>query len=130
MRLIYIAGPLHAENMYKREQNIRHAEEAVLYLMKLGAAVHCPHSQSRYFDGALPEEKFIEADLEILKRCDALFLLTDWKSSKGANIELDFFSETFAPIGDSLSSAKRIFYEGDGAPDLKQWIDFGNGIVK
>jgi hypothetical protein len=90
VRLIYIAGKIQAETAWEREQNIRQAEEAALAILKLGAAVHCPHTMCRYFDGEMPWEEWIMRDLEVLGRCNAIFMCANWRDSKGATAEHDW----------------------------------------
>lgn len=68
MRVVYIAGPFRAENAWEIEQNIRRAEEAALELWRAGAAVLCPHTNTRYFQGAAPDHVWLEGDLELLRR--------------------------------------------------------------
>jgi hypothetical protein len=38
-------------------------------------------------DNACSSEKFIEGDLEMLKHCDVIAMLPNWKKSEGAMIE-------------------------------------------
>ena len=87
MRLLYVAGKLADSTAWKRELNIRQAEEVALQLMKMGFAVFVPHTQCRSYDGELPWEAWIERDLEVLCRCNAVFMLPNWKDSKGATAE-------------------------------------------
>jgi hypothetical protein len=87
MRLIYVAGKLAAETAWQREQYVRQAEEAALQILKMGAAVFTPHTQCRNYDGELPWEEWIKRDLEVLSRCNAIFMLPNWKDSKGATAE-------------------------------------------
>jgi len=98
MKLIYIAGPITASTSWGIEQNVRLAEEFALRILKLGAAIYCPHTQFRNYHGELPWEEWIKRDLEVLKRCDALFLLYGWESSKGANAENDFAIKSHLPV--------------------------------
>lgn len=98
MKLIYIAGPIDAPTAWDREQNIRTAEHIALMLMKMGAAVYCPHTQCRFYDGEMPWENWLQIDLEILKRCDAIFMIHDWKKSKGACLEHEKATEWGMPI--------------------------------
>lgn len=90
MKVVYIAGPFRAKNAWEVEQNIRRSEEAALKIWALGAAVISPHCNTRFFDGALENDVFLKGDLEILKRCDAIYMLPDWKSSDGARGEFNY----------------------------------------
>lgn len=90
MRLIYTAGPMSAPTAWEVEKNIRAAEEVALQILKMGAAVFCPATQGRFYQGELPWEEWIKRDLEVLDRCDAIFMLLNWKDSKGATAEYDY----------------------------------------
>lgn len=89
MKLVYIAGPFRAANLWLQELNIRSAEAAALEVWKLGVAVICPHANTRFFQGAAPDDVWLDGDLEIVRRCDALLLVTNWEHSVGARGEME-----------------------------------------
>lgn len=101
MKLIYIAGPITAQTTWGREKNIRCAEEEALSVLKLGAAVFCPHTQARFYDGELGWEEWIARDLEVLHRCDALYLIAGWRDSRGATAEQEFAVKNNIPFFES-----------------------------
>lgn len=41
------------------------------------------------FQGALPDEVWLTGCLTILRRCDAVYMLSNWMSSEGARAELE-----------------------------------------
>jgi len=90
MKLIYIIGPFRAENVWLIEQNIRRAEEAALKLWKNGFAVICPHTNTHFFAGSIPDENFLTGYLEILKRCDAALCIEGYTTSIGSCNEINF----------------------------------------
>lgn len=56
----------------------------------MGAVAICPHKNSAYMGGALKSDDiFIQGDLEILNRCDAVLFLTGWETSSGCNAEME-----------------------------------------
>lgn len=87
MKVVYIAGPFRGMHAWAVEQNIRRAEMLALEVWILGAACICPHTNTRFFDGVLQDNTFLDGDLEIIKRCDALLMTHDWKTSVGATAE-------------------------------------------
>ncbi len=87
VKVIYIAGPFRASNAWDIEKNIRRAEEAALEVWRMGAAVVCPHTNTRFFQGAAPDHVWLSGDIEILKRCDAVLLIDGWERSTGARAE-------------------------------------------
>jgi hypothetical protein len=100
--VVYVAGPYRGPSEWAVTENIRAAEAAALELWKRGAAAVCPHKNTAYFGGARPDETWLEGDLAILMKCDALFLLPTWKQSTGAVAEVELARSFFIPIIDSM----------------------------
>lgn len=90
MKVIYVAGPYRANDNWEIEQNIRRAEALSLEVWRMGCACICPHANTRFFQGAAPDKVWLDGDLEILKRCDAILLTPDWMLSSGAKAEYQF----------------------------------------
>lgn len=89
MKVVYIAGPFRAKDgsHWKQERNIRHAEEVALMVWKRGEVALCPHLNTRNFQGEGDDRIWLEGDLELLKRCDAILMLNGWENSSGATHE-------------------------------------------
>jgi predicted mannosyl-3-phosphoglycerate phosphatase (HAD superfamily) len=107
MKVIYVAGPFRADTSWEMEQNVRRAEEVALELWKLGAAVICPHSNTRFYQGEADDQVWLDGDIEILKRCDAVYMLPDWTESVGASEEHKV----------AVESMKKTLYTMDQAKD-------------
>lgn len=88
MKVIYVAGPFRGANSWEMEQNIRRAEELSLAVWRAGFAALCPHTNTRFFQGAAPDKVWIDGTLELLRRCDAVVLTADWIRSTGARGEV------------------------------------------
>ena len=93
MKVIYIAGKYRAKTEWQLIENIRAAESAARRLWSEGWACICPHKNTSHFGGLFPDEEkdyrtWIEGDLEILRRCDAIYMLKNWQTSNGAKKEL------------------------------------------
>lgn len=110
MKVVYIAGPFRGPTPWAVEQNIRRAEELAAEVWRCGAACICPHANSRFFTGVAPDEIFLEGDLEILRRCDAILMTPDWERSKGACAERQ----------EAINSNLAIFHDLN---DLKYWLE-------
>ena len=82
MKLIYIAGPYSAPKESGVFDNIMRARAKALELWRQGYAVICPHTNTGWLPLSLDE--VIGGDLEILNRCDAIYLLRGWRMSKGS----------------------------------------------
>lgn len=107
MKIAYVAGPYRAPDTWARERNIRAAEILAFELWKAGFAVVCPHTNTRYFDGALQDEVFLRGDQLILLRCDCVVTVTGWENSRGSIAEVALAHEWRMPVLHSLRSAKR-----------------------
>ena len=89
MKVIYIAGRYRASCEWELETFLRKAEDAAIKLWSEGWAVICPHKNTAHFGGAngIEDQVWLNGDLEILKRCDAIYMLDNWRESSGAKIE-------------------------------------------
>jgi len=70
------------------EANIEHARMESIKLSKEGWCVLCPHLNWAHFDGHCPDEFWLKCGMEMLKCCDAIYMLNNWASSEGATQEL------------------------------------------
>jgi hypothetical protein len=104
VKVVYIAGPFRGPNTWEIEQNIRRAEALALEVWRLGAACICPHTNTRFYQGAAPDNIWLEGDLEIVRRCDAVLMTPDWQRSSGARGEYDLAFSLEIPIFFSLYS--------------------------
>lgn len=91
MKVIYVAGAYRGGSMNKTFQNIMKARDVAQRLWYQGWAVICPHTNSFFMDESNEgsPEIFLPGDLEILSRCDAIYMLKGWRDSEGATGELD-----------------------------------------
>ena len=88
MKVIYVAGCYRADDINGVLGNIIKAREASRKLWLRGWAVICPHLNSCFMDGTDTDKIFLDGDLEILRRCDAIYMLNGWEKSTGAKNEL------------------------------------------
>lgn len=106
MKLVYIAGPYRAKNAWEIEQNIRRAEALSLAVWKSRANIIgiCQHCNARFFHGAIDERIRLEASVALIKRCDAILLVSHWQSSEGTNEEIDCAGWFGIPVFDNLTT--------------------------
>src|SRR3982750_3516314 len=114
MKLVYVAGPYRASCEWEVLQNIRRAETLALAGGKLGAACICPHKNTALFGGAAEDSLWLEGDLEMMRRCDAVLCTDDWACSKGACVEVETAKMLGVPV----------FYK---LAELKRWIEDSQG---
>src|SRR4051794_53627 len=101
MKLIYLAGPYRAPSLWALVQNIQRAEALALQVWREGAACICPHKNTALFDGAAPDEVWLQGDLEMLRRCDAVICTEDWRTSAGASAEVEVAKRIGIPVLES-----------------------------
>lgn len=85
---IYIAGPFRAPSAWQIEQNIRRAEEFGLKVVKMGGCAVIPHTMYRFFQGALPDDVWLECALTLLEPCHAVVVTQGWLNSSGIRGEI------------------------------------------
>ena len=98
MRLVYLAGPFRGANSWEVECNVRRAEALALRVWQNGAACICPHTNTRFYQGAADDTVWLEGDLEILRRCDAVVATWDWARSQGAKAEIGLATRLNMPV--------------------------------
>lgn len=93
MKLIYVAGKYRGKTINETYENIQVARQASTELWQKGYAVLCPHTNTSFMDGLVPDDTFLQGTMEILRRCDAIYLLPNWKQSEGARAEFALADE-------------------------------------
>lgn len=88
MMVIYVAGPYRAGSAWYVEQNVRRAEMVSYYIWASGHVAICPHTNTRFFDGSLPDQVFVDGTLEMMRRCDAVIVLPNHEGSVGTRGEI------------------------------------------
>lgn len=89
MKVIYIAGKYRGPNAWAIEQNIRAAEEVAARVWAMGMVALCPHANARHMEGVTTDEHMLAGTLELLRRCDAVVMVPNWRDSAGARAEVD-----------------------------------------
>lgn len=115
MKVVYIAGPFRGRSSWVIEENIRRAESLALDVWRAGCAAICPHANTRFFQGECPDKLWLDGDLEILRRCDAVVMTRDWDKSTGAACERDTAKRLGIPV----------FYDG-AFEDFLAWVNKEN----
>jgi hypothetical protein len=111
MIVVYIAGPFRGSSAWDIEQNIRRAEELALEVWRLGMAL-CPHTNTRHFQGAAPDEVWMSGDIELMRRCDARvpLLFSQFGASRTAEVQKakEWRLPVFENLNDLLNERARI----------------------
>ena len=88
MKVVYIAGKYRGATAWEVEQNIRAAEDVAARVWAAGLVALCPHANSRHMEGVTSDENFLAGTLELMRRCDAVVLVPNWRDSEGARAEV------------------------------------------
>jgi len=112
MQVVYIAGPFRAKNSWDMEQHIRRAEELALQVWRLGCcAVICPHTNTRFFQGAADDAIWLEGDLELLRRSDVVLMVRNWQRSVGASKEYELAKQLGRPVFTRFSDLEKHLFK-------------------
>ncbi len=101
LKVIYISGPYRdPRGEYYVRQNIRNAEDEALFVWANGGVALAPHKNTAGLGGALGpcEDIWLSGDLELLYRCDAIYLIDGWERSSGALAEFEAAREVGLPV--------------------------------
>lgn len=100
--IIYLAGPIRPKGDQTIEGNLAVAKAAALELWGKGYAVICPHANTDlpYAEAEKlgSPEIWLNGDLEIIARCDAVIVMPNWEQSEGTKGEIVFAKERNIPI--------------------------------
>lgn len=102
--VVYIAGKYSDTDFWNIDRNIHKARKVAIALVEAGIAPITPHLNHYHFedDCGATYGQYLAGDLEILKRCDAIFLLDNWMDSAGTKKERLFAMERKIPIFESI----------------------------
>ena len=110
-KLIYIAGPYTAEDIYQLRRNILQAERTGREVFQRGYIPVIPHSLGDAMETGKHFEHFQHQDwmqklcLPLLSRCDGILMMQGWQQSKGSRMEFEFAQNNNMPV---FFSAERI----------------------
>jgi hypothetical protein len=98
MKVAYVAGPYRAPTETGLFRNILSARQVAIRLWQAGYSVVCPHSNTAFMGGEVPDETFLAGDLAILERCDLVVMLPGWEHSTGARGEKEHAEMRGIPV--------------------------------
>lgn len=116
--LIYISGKYTDDNYDGIDRNIKLARDYAIKLWEIGLTAICPHLNTYHFEENknISYNDYINGDLEILNRCDGVFMLPNYLDSNGAIMELEEARKNGKEIFFSLEEVVKRFT--DNQPSL------------
>lgn len=117
MKVVYVAGPFRAgvagaeprvQDSWGIQNNVMAAMALALEVWKLGAVAICPHANTMFFQNAsgADDRVWLEGDLELVRRSDAMLMTPDWERSSGARAEKTFAEDLGIPTFRTLDALK------------------------
>lgn len=94
--LIYVAGKYTGDV----SANIAEARKVAISLWEKGHAVICPHLNSAHMeeDCKAGYETYMQGDFNMISRCDALVMVSNWQDSAGAIREHEYALSLDIPV--------------------------------
>lgn len=90
--IIYLATPIRPKGNQTLDGNIAKAKQIALELWKKGYTVICPAANSdlpiSLAEKELEADRWLNGDIEILQRCDAMVVSPGWQLSDGVKGEI------------------------------------------
>jgi hypothetical protein len=85
MILVYVAGPYTADTPEGVEENCRRAREVGAELAKCGPNIFpvIPHQTGRDIEHIGDYRFWIEGTVELMRRCDVVYVCPGWEGSRG-----------------------------------------------
>ena len=119
MRLVYIAGAYRAPTPWQVEQNIRAAEDLAVKVHAAGMFAVCPHANARHMEGGdITDAHMLTGTLELMRRCDAVILVSNWRTSSGALAEVAEATRIGIPV---FGRAQTEHNDGGALDGLIRW---------
>jgi hypothetical protein len=96
--VVYVAGPYRGACESEVFSNIVAARAVAAEVWRLKAVAICPHCNTAFMGGVVPDKRFLEGDLELLRRSDAVITVEGWERSVGARNEIAEAKEIDLPV--------------------------------
>lgn len=112
-KVVYVAGPFRAASAYVAGQqdsfgiltNIMAAMQVSLELWRAGLVGLCPHGNTFCFQNSAPDDVWLDGDIELMRRCDAVLMVPGWERSSGARAEKEIAENEGIPVYFSVEAA-------------------------
>ena len=98
-KLVFVAGPYFGPNDHVIRMNIEAARQVGRFCLLKGWFPFIPHSNTAMFQHlGIPEQTYLDGDLLILERMDAVVLCPGWETSKGTAGEIERAVQKGIPV--------------------------------
>jgi hypothetical protein len=90
MKVIYIVGKYTDESPQKKVEHIIKAQRKGVELAKNGYAIIVPHRNFEGHESILGYEKVMQMCFALIEKCDIVYVLNNFRSSKGSIREISY----------------------------------------
>lgn len=106
---IYVSGRYRHRDRRNTDRFVAIADAAARELARRGHTPFCPHMMTNHWesDPAFEDEDFLRINRDWLRLCDAILLLSNWRRSYGARLELRIAKEIGLRVFKSLAEVPR-----------------------
>lgn len=121
MPVVYVAGPYRANSRAGVNLNIEAARQVGLHCCHKGWSPIIPHANTGGLDEVEPgitDEFWLDATMELMRRCDAVVLCPGFTRSRGTIAEMAEANRNMIPVFNSL----------DDLPTAEQWRQMNAAI--
>src|SRR5690606_17881665 len=104
-KIIYVSGKYSESTKEARQVNIDRMMDVAAKVWDRGYTCISPNGNTAHLDDIVKGttyKDFIEGDCYIISRCDAVLMMDNWKSSKGATEEREYALRIGKPVLYSL----------------------------
>lgn len=132
--IVYISGKYTDSTPEKVKDNIELAKTTAIALWNRGYKCVCPHLNTGWFEieTSATHKDFLDLDFRLISISDAVFMLPNWKTSRGARLEKGFAEKTGVPAVyniDELDKFRAEWY-GNGLEETMKFYDEIRGTAR
>jgi hypothetical protein len=100
MKIVYVAGPYQGLTDEETEANVRRAARVGAQLAEMGFMPAVVHLIGYHVDNVISKSRrfWLDGDLELMRRCDAVYAMPGWAHSVGTKAEVSEAGKIGIPV--------------------------------
>lgn len=96
--VVFVSGPYRAKKIFGIQRNITRARHAAEHIAAMGAMPVTPHLNTAWMDGIQEDDFWLDGYVELMQRCDAVYMIPGWAGSEGAELEFKEATSLGLPV--------------------------------
>lgn len=105
--LVYVCSPYRSSTEFGVSENIAYARKCAANVFRVGGFAICPHLNTMQFGGLVPDDRFLEGDVELVRRAADCLFVARLPISQGMSIEIAAATERGIPIFYTLTDVEK-----------------------